>query len=128
MVSGEDDVVLLVDDDPTLLRSVARSLRGLRVQLRLAHSAEEALGWMLVGGKPLAVVSDQQLGGMTGLELLAEVARLVPDAGRVLHTGERSLAFELVPGTCLTIVSKPAHPLTLRRAVEAALPRRRVGP
>lgn len=121
MCSGEKATVLLVDDEAALLRALQRELRGLPVTLQVAQSGEEALAWLRAGGAPAAVITDQRMGGMTGLELLAEVEQLVPTALRVLHTGEGLLEVELRPGSLLAILGKPADPATLRRLVSAVI-------
>jgi len=115
-------VVLLVDDDAALLRALQRALRGLGVRVHLASSGEEALAWVRAGGAPVAVITDQSMGGgMTGLELLAELEHLVPSAVRVLHTGEARVEVELRSGSALTLLAKPVDGPLLRRLVLAAV-------
>ena len=113
--------VLLVDDDPRMLSSLARVLRPLQIQVRLAPDGVEALAWVSAGGDPAVVISDNSMPGMTGLELLEGIESLVPTAFLVLHTGDARLAIDLRSGTMITIVAKPSDSELLRRLVWAAV-------
>jgi CheY-like chemotaxis protein len=52
--------LLLVDDDPAIIRSLGRALRGLGADVRSAGSIEEAR-LALVSFQPDAVLADLQL-------------------------------------------------------------------
>ena len=78
--------VLLVDDEERILASLRRSLRREGYELVTARSPQEALR-ILEGQDFDAVLTDYKMPGMTGLELLAVVARLQPNAGKLLITG-----------------------------------------
>ena len=86
-------VLLAVDDDPEVLRAVDRDLRRRYadryrvVRAESGASAIDALRRFEERGDPIAlVVSDQRMPEMSGVELLEEATRLVPDAKRVLLT------------------------------------------
>ena len=78
--------LLLVDDDPSIL--VALEFHFLRAdfEVRTAASAEEALG-MLHEYRPHVVLTDVQMGGMSGLELLEAVNRHMPETDVIVITG-----------------------------------------
>ena len=78
--------VLLVDDEERILASLCRSLRREGYELVTARTPREALG-ILEEQDFDAVLTDYKMPGMTGVELLAVVARLQPNAGRLLITG-----------------------------------------
>ena len=78
--------VLVVDDEERILTALRRSLRREGYELVLAATPREALEQLRAGSFD-AVLSDHKMPGMTGVELLAEVATLQPDAARVLITG-----------------------------------------
>ena len=78
--------VLLVDDEERILSSLCRSLRREGYELATARSPAEALR-LLEEQHFDAVVTDYKMPGMTGIELLAVVARLQPNAGKLLITG-----------------------------------------
>ena len=86
-------VLLAVDDDPEVLRAVDRDLRRRYadryrvVRAESGSSAITALRTFEERGDPIAlVVADQRMPEMTGVELLQQTMRLVPDAKRVLLT------------------------------------------
>ena len=86
-------VILTVDDDPEVLRSVERDLkRHYAVDYRVLRagsgsSALDALRQLKRRDQPVAmVVADQRMPGMSGVELLAEAKTLFPRARSVLLT------------------------------------------
>lgn len=86
-------VVLAVDDDLGVLRAVESDLRRRyadRFRIVRAASGREALevlGTLALRDEPLAaVISDQRMPEMTGVEVLAEVRRRAPEAKCVLLT------------------------------------------
>ena len=89
----KNPVIVCVDDDPDVLRAVARDLRrrygdDYRV-LRAGSGAEalDAVRELTSKNEPVALVlSDQRMPGMDGVGLLSEVADLSPRTKRVLLT------------------------------------------
>ncbi len=76
-------VVLVVDHDPTLLRSLLWSLRSERIRVVGAVDADEALS--LLERNPIdVVIADEATPGIRGSTLLAEVRRRYPDTGRIV--------------------------------------------
>jgi len=79
-------VVAVVDDDPGILRSLASLLESADYRVRLFASAAE-----LIGQDCLAeidcLVSDVDMPGMDGFELLREVHSVRPSLPVVLITG-----------------------------------------
>ena len=68
-------LILIVDDEVQVARSIERILRGHGHDVRTARSGPEAL--RLLDGIAL-LLTDIQMAGMSGLELVAEVKRLHP--------------------------------------------------
>jgi thioredoxin reductase (NADPH) len=86
-------VILVVDDEPTVLAAVARDLRhgfGERYRVVRASSGEEALEVLreLVrrGEQVALLVADQRMPGLSGTDYLVRARELVPTAKRVLLT------------------------------------------
>ncbi len=85
-MSGAGAVVLLVDDEPSILSALRRSLRREGWEILTAASGEE--GFALLAEREVAlVVSDQKMPGMSGMTFLAGVGEYAPAARRVLLTG-----------------------------------------
>ncbi len=72
-----DRKVLLVDDDPGLLRLLSMRVQAAGYQPVCAMSGEEALA-KLPASRPRVVVTDLQMGGMDGMALFAEIHKSNP--------------------------------------------------
>lgn len=83
-------VILVVDDDESILKSVKRLLCRHDYDVRLASTGEEAV--RILGETAAAVViCDQRMPVMPGAQILAEAAKLRPDAFRITLTGHTDL-------------------------------------
>jgi signal transduction histidine kinase len=117
--------ILIVDDDPALLRALPEALR-LRmegVEIETCDSAKRALQ-MIAARDYDAIVSDIKMPGMDGLALLEEVRKLRPSTPTLLITGhgERDLAVQALRGGAYDFIQKPIERdyfiASLARAVE----------
>ena len=82
--------ILIVDDEEIVLVALRETLRREGYEVVTSLNAIPALD--LVKKKTFSVIlSDQQMPGMTGLEFLAQVKQLQPDATRILITAVLSL-------------------------------------
>ncbi len=79
------EVVLLVDDEENILRSLGRELMDMPYSLLTATSADKALDIMRTTTVAV-VISDQRMTGASGTELLATVRERYPDVVRILLT------------------------------------------
>jgi signal transduction histidine kinase len=118
--------VLIVDDEQESLNLLNRTLRG-RYETSLARDGQEGLR-SLERNPVAAVISDQRMPGMTGVEFLAEASRRCPYTQRILLTGYtevEGIIDAINAGHVFGYLSKPWHPddllATLRRAVETHL-------
>ncbi|MBU1699220.1 MAG: response regulator [Candidatus Eisenbacteria bacterium] len=82
--------ILLVDDEQKVLAGLKRLLRREPYDVYTANSAEEGLD-ILERENIGAVISDQQMPGMSGTEFLAHVNKRYPDTVRIMITGNASL-------------------------------------
>jgi response regulator RpfG family c-di-GMP phosphodiesterase len=116
------ETILFVDDDIHLVSALQRSLyKSYRVELAL--NADDALA--AIAETPYAlVVSDLQMPGMNGIELLKKVKEIAPDTVRILLTGQADLetAIEAVnEGNIFRFLRKPCPQDLLRKTLEAGL-------
>ncbi|WP_434345194.1 response regulator [Myxococcus virescens] len=122
--------VLVVDDEPVVLDICARLLeRDADLVVTLAASAEDALP-LLAEQRFDVLVTDKNLPGMGGVELIAEARRLQPSLEAVMITGyasSESVVAAFAAGASDYIL-KPFDDLRVLRAkVRAALERRTAG-
>ncbi len=112
--------VLFVDDEQNILSALKRSVRRNRRSwlVEFAVSGKEALDYLAKAEFDL-VVSDVRMPGMDGIELLAEVKRIQPQAIRFLLTGysnkESTLEAMKLAHQCF---AKPSDPLVIIAAIE----------
>jgi response regulator RpfG family c-di-GMP phosphodiesterase len=115
--------VLLVDDEPMLLAGLKRAMRHEPFELCTAQSGPDALA--VLQELPVdAVVSDQDMPGMSGVALFSVVSRLYPATVRFMLTGKATLdlAIEAINhGSIQRFFTKPMDPGTLAAQLVEAL-------
>lgn len=84
-------VLLCVDDEPSILKSLQRLFAGLPVQVCTASGGQAALE-LMQSQKINLIISDMRMPQMNGAEFLAQAAQLQPDCYRILMTGYADLA------------------------------------
>ncbi|OHB67420.1 MAG: hypothetical protein A2V70_17350 [Planctomycetes bacterium RBG_13_63_9] len=116
--------VLLVDDDTNVLHGLARVLRGQPYRLYTARSAYEAMA-IIKAQNVDVIVSDEQMPGITGTDLLVWVADHYPDIMRIVLTGHATTetAIQAInQGDVYRFFTKPCDEvqlaLTIRKAME----------
>jgi len=116
--------ILVVDDEPRGVELLERVLRSLG-EVHSATSGEDARA--LIDRLEFdAVISDQRMPGVTGVDLLSEVASRNDATGRILITGYADLdstVDAINRGRIHAYLSKPCPPTQLRLTVEAVLER-----
>jgi len=118
--------VLVVDDD-RLNREIAGDALAALARVERCASAEAALE-ALARARADLVISDLEMPGLSGTELLARLRREHPDTDFVLLTGHASVASAVAAlrmGAADYLV-KPVQPEDLARVVERILSRRRL--
>jgi DNA-binding NtrC family response regulator len=84
---GPTRAILLVDDEEHVRIALARVLEQDGFAVFSAECGEDALG--ILQGQPVQLlISDQNMPGMSGLELLGEARRKHPHVLRIMLTGE----------------------------------------
>jgi DNA-binding NtrC family response regulator len=116
--------LLLVDDDPAIIRSVGRALRGLGADVRSAGGVEEAR-LSLVSFQPDAVLADLQLKDGQGLELVPVFHNRCPGGAFYLITGYGSVenAVASIKQGVREYFQKPVDPIALAQQLIKDLPR-----
>jgi response regulator RpfG family c-di-GMP phosphodiesterase len=115
--------ILCVDDELNILLAMQRQLRK-QFHVESAMGAEQALATMERGGPFSVIVSDLQMPGMNGLELLARVQEISPDTIRIMLTGQADLttAIAAVNKNCIfRFLTKPCSAEELTGTLQAAL-------
>jgi len=84
-------VLLCVDDEAAILKSLQRLFVGHPYQLHLAGSGQQALEFM-EKNKVQVIICDMRMPEMDGAHFLAQAAALQPDCYRILMTGYADLA------------------------------------
>ncbi len=118
---GETDrpVILLVDDESPILRSLARLLTFDPYEIVTAREAGEALE-LLISRDIAVVLSDQHMPGLTGVDLLRRCRELAPETTRILFSGHidiELLRSAVNGGEVYRFVTKPWDDDELRTAV-----------
>lgn len=115
--------ILVVDDDPLVLRSVERSLLRAGFTVHAAKGRADALAVAQGAELDLALV-DFALGRDDGLELLGILRERAPHCLRVLMTGNRDfpVVVEAVNrGEVVRVLNKPFQPAELVALVRGAI-------
>ncbi len=114
--------LLLVDDDPSLLRLLTLRLEGEGYQVLNADSAEAALS-LLTKQTVDVVLSDLRMPGLDGMSLFDEIAKRYKGLPVVLMTAHGSIP-EAVAATqrgVFGFLTKPLNPAELREVLQRAL-------
>ncbi len=92
-MAEENRVVLVVDDEGAICRSLSRLFRNNKFQVITAESGEQAQEIMQSdrGGTIGVIVCDYMMPGMTGAEFLGWVLKKYPDVMRILLTGQADM-------------------------------------
>ena len=115
--------ILIVDDEPANLRTLARLFRD-DCEVLTAASGDEALA--LLGQHDVALlITDQRMPGMTGIELLKKTVPLRPRMVRIILTGYTDVDALVEAINCGQVYRYVAKPwdnedlrLTVRRGLE----------
>jgi two-component system cell cycle sensor histidine kinase/response regulator CckA len=117
-----DGPVLLVDDEPTLLRVARLGLQQAGFGVEVAGDAEEALDRIEAGLAPCLIATDVAMPGMDGLELARAVRARHPDLPILLLSGYSASTVDSdLAGQGMHFLAKPYTPESLLAAVKKAI-------
>lgn len=123
-MNGNHGLVLLVDDDASVRRSLGRLLRGAGHTVESFASAEEFLEAGRPAG-PACAILDLAMPGMNGLELQKRIAEKKITYGVVFLTGHGDIpaSVNAMKQGAVDFLTKPVDETNLLAAVDAALAR-----
>ena len=123
----KDGRVLVVDDDPSTLRTIARLLKLNGYECVTAASAKEARA-VIADDHVALVLSDVDMPGESGIDLLDSIASTHPDTATVMVTGidDRELAERALRMGAYGYVIKPFETNEILINVSNALRRRQL--
>jgi FixJ family two-component response regulator len=113
--------IAIVDDDPSVLRALARLLRARAIEARTYTSAREFLT-ALPDGLPECLIVDLQMPDMTGLELqrhLTRIGILIPTIVITAHN-EAGARERCESAGAAAFLSKPLQDASLLAAIDNA--------
>ncbi len=85
---GLAGLALVVEDQPAILRTMARALKSTGLTVLEASSGEDALAMLRArGGAPELVITDMMLPGMSGVHLVEQLRTTSPDLRVVFVSG-----------------------------------------
>ena len=115
--------ILLVDDEPCILKALQRSLRREQMEVTATTSPEEALCFLKAESFAL-IISDYRMPTMDGVHLLKEAQKISPETVRVILTGytdARVLDEATEEGKVYRFLTKPWNEGELRDVIRGAV-------
>ena len=121
---ANDISIMLVDDEPDFLNGLARLIQGEFQQLQLLTAPSGAEALTLLDKKDVAlIITDLQMPGMDGMELLERVKQIKPAIKVIILTGFGTIqkAVEAMQHGAFDFLIKPVASEQLYRSVTRAL-------
>ena len=123
-------LVLVVDDEPDVealfRQQFRRDLRAQRFVLDFANSAADALSRIAstIGQSLILILSDINMPGMTGLEMLPKVKEMRPEVPVIMITayGDAETRRKALESGAEGLLTKPIDFALLREEIDARLP------
>ncbi|RHW77720.1 sigma 54-interacting transcriptional regulator [Colwellia sp. RSH04] len=114
--------ILIVDDDPSLLRLLSIRLNAAGYQVESAANAKIALG-ILQNYQPQVVISDLRMEGMDGMALFEQIRQLHPNLPVVIMTAHGTIpdAINATKQGVFSFLTKPFESQELLDTVQQAI-------
>ncbi len=122
LTGREQARLLLVDDNPDLLKLIGIRLRPFNFELRTAESAEDALTILAVWAADL-VITDLRLPGMSGMELFSQIQQDNPLLPVIILTAHGTIqdAVQATQAGVVSYLTKPFDGDALVDRIQSAL-------
>ena len=119
--------ILWIDDEIDLLRPHVLFLQSKGYTVETAHSGVDGLE-RVRQSRPDLVLLDEQMPGMNGLDVLAEMSRVAPEVPVVMVTKseEEHLMEEAIGGQIADYLTKPVNPSQVLMTAKRVLDRARI--
>ncbi|MEE9275584.1 MAG: response regulator [bacterium] len=121
--SGHRHSILVVDDQSNIRHMIRNILEAEGYDVQVAADGEEGIA-AFRKDTPHLIISDYQMPGMDGLDLLVQARESAPDTARMLCTGYANLEVALTAinkGAVSRILVKPFDPEDLLGSVQDCL-------
>jgi len=121
-------VILCVDDEPNVLKSLRRLFRGSEYIVHLAESGAKGLAFLEQESIDL-IISDMRMPHMDGAEFLAQAALKWPETVRILLTGYADIESTIAAvnqGKIYSYCSKPWEDDELKALIAKAIEEKRL--
>ena len=114
--------LLLLDDEPNILRALMRLLRREGYRVLIANTPDEAFD-LLARHEVQVIMSDQRMPGLSGIDFFSQVKDLYPHTVRIIlsgYTDLRSVTEAINRGAIYKFLTKPWDDTTLRAEIAQA--------
>jgi len=117
------DKVLIVDDDPNILKAYSRFLKK-DFKIETALNGKLALKALKKNSPFSVVICDMQMPGINGLEVLSEIRANHPDTSRIMITGnndQETAKKAINAGNILQFLTKPCDSYEIKKAIDEGI-------
>ncbi len=123
LMQKEPTHILIVDDEPSIRNLLADYFQSLNYRISTAEQAEPALEMINNDSKIDLLITDIDLPGMSGIDLLRMTRELKPDIPVVIITGLKTLEYAIsaIKNGAHDYITKPFDPADVRKVVEKVL-------
>jgi len=118
----QNPTLLLLDDEPNILKALARVLKRDGYRILSTTSIKEAFS-LLATNDVQVIVSDQRMPEMSGTEFLSEVKAIYPDTVRIVlsgYTDLKSVTDAINEGAIYKFLTKPWDDVQIRKHIQQA--------
>ncbi len=121
-MAKDDSTILVIDDDPSIVRTLTKVLTRAGFKVDAARSGSEAIQKLRENSYDVSIV-DLRLGDMEGTELLSMMQKASPQMLRIMLTGTPipNSRLEEAQGKADFFLLKPVKPQELLAIIDSRL-------